>query len=66
MIYNALFFQNPEKQKTKLELLGKQFEAERNTKTQKLKPKVIGCVWLNEKNECPEASKFEVKYLLYY
>jgi chromatin assembly factor 1 subunit A len=49
--------QNPEKQETKLKILGEQFEAERNTKTKKLKPKVIGCVWLNKNNTYPESSK---------
>lgn len=42
---------NPETQKFKLKVLGQQFESERNTKTSKLKPKIIGCVWRGCKNE---------------
>ena len=53
--------QNPETQKTKLKLMGEQFEAERNTKTKKIKPKVIGCIWLNGNNAYPENSK-SLKY----
>ncbi|XP_011504216.1 PREDICTED: chromatin assembly factor 1 subunit A-B [Ceratosolen solmsi marchali] len=45
---------NPEKQQTKLKILGEQFEAERNIKTKKLKPKVIGCIWLNKNNAYPQ------------
>ncbi|KAK2587349.1 hypothetical protein KPH14_003066 [Odynerus spinipes] len=44
----------PESQKFKLKILGEQFEAERNEKTLKLKPKIIGCVWLGPNNTYPE------------
>lgn len=40
----------PETQKFKLKLLGEQFESERNTKTSKLKPKIIGCIWRQKEN----------------
>ncbi|OAD57470.1 Chromatin assembly factor 1 subunit A-A [Eufriesea mexicana] len=43
----------PETQKFKLKLLGEQFESERNTKTSKLKPKIIGCIWRGPDNEFP-------------
>ncbi|XP_046741414.1 chromatin assembly factor 1 subunit A-like [Diprion similis] len=45
---------SPETQKLKLKLLGEQFEAERKTKTSKIKPKVIGCVWQGSVNAFPE------------
>ncbi|XP_053995322.1 chromatin assembly factor 1 subunit A-B-like [Hylaeus anthracinus] len=41
---------SPETQKYKLKVLGEQFETERNTKTSKLKPKIIGCVWRGPEN----------------
>ncbi|XP_015175916.1 PREDICTED: chromatin assembly factor 1 subunit A-like [Polistes dominula] len=44
----------PETQKFKLKLLGEQFEAERTAKMSKLKPRIIGCVWLGENNSYPE------------
>lgn len=44
----------PETQKFKLKILGEQFEAERNEKTLRLKPKIIGCVWLGPDNAYPE------------
>ncbi|XP_076296625.1 uncharacterized protein LOC143216925 [Lasioglossum baleicum] len=40
----------PETQKFKLKVLGEQFESERNTKTAKLKPKIIGCIWRGMEN----------------
>lgn len=68
--FNLLFFhqvffiveiifhlQSPETQKFKLKVLGDEFEAERNEKTLKLKPKVIGCIWTNEHGTLPESSK---------
>lgn len=45
---------SPETQKVKLQLLGEQFECERQEKTSKLKPKVIGFVWQGPNNEFPE------------
>lgn len=44
---------NPEIQKFKLKLLGEQFESERNAKTAKLKPKIVGCVWRGHENKFP-------------
>ncbi|CAK9804527.1 Chromatin assembly factor 1 subunit A [Anthophora plagiata] len=41
----------PETQKFKLKALGEQFECERNTKTLKLKPKIIGCIWRGPENQ---------------
>ncbi|EFN76991.1 hypothetical protein EAI_02453 [Harpegnathos saltator] len=41
---------SPQTQKMKLKLLGEQFEAERKTKTHKLQPKIIGCVWQGPSN----------------
>ncbi|KOC66290.1 Chromatin assembly factor 1 subunit A [Habropoda laboriosa] len=42
---------SPETQKFKLKVLGEQFECERNTKTSKLKPKIIGCIWRGSENQ---------------
>ncbi|KAK9305181.1 hypothetical protein QLX08_003701 [Tetragonisca angustula] len=44
---------NPEIQKFKLKLLGEQFESERNAKTAKLKPKIVGCIWKERENKFP-------------
>lgn len=42
----------------KLKILGEQFEAERNVKTYKLKPKIIGCIWQGPGNSFPESSEY--------
>nr|XP_033326883.1 chromatin assembly factor 1 subunit A-B [Megalopta genalis]XP_033326884.1 chromatin assembly factor 1 subunit A-B [Megalopta genalis]XP_033326886.1 chromatin assembly factor 1 subunit A-B [Megalopta genalis] len=44
----------PETHKFKLKVLGEQFESERNTKTSKLKPKIVGCVWRGLENSFSE------------
>lgn len=44
---------SPETQKFKLKVLGEQFELERNSKTCKLKPKIIGCIWRGSDNKLP-------------
>ncbi|XP_043799861.1 chromatin assembly factor 1 subunit A-B-like [Apis laboriosa] len=44
---------SPETQKVRLKLLGEQFESERNTKTSKLKPKIIGIIWRGPDNNFP-------------
>ncbi|XP_076231223.1 uncharacterized protein LOC143177244 isoform X2 [Calliopsis andreniformis] len=45
---------SPETQKFKLKILGEQFDMERNAKTMKLKPKVIGCIWRGAENTFSE------------
>lgn len=55
---------SPQTQKMKLKILGEQFEAERNTKTHKLKPKIIGCIWQGPGNSFPEYIPSKVKELL--
>ncbi|KAG7197930.1 hypothetical protein KM043_016167 [Ampulex compressa] len=55
----------PETQKFKLKILGEQFEAERNAKTSKLKPKIIGCIWQGAENTFPENTPSKtVEFLL--
>ncbi|XP_050452579.1 chromatin assembly factor 1 subunit A-B [Cataglyphis hispanica] len=54
----------PQTQKMKLKILGEQFEAERNTKTYKLKPKIIGCIWQGSDNSFPESVSTKVKEFL--
>lgn len=44
---------SPETQKVRLKLLGEQFESERNAKTSKLKPKIIGIIWRGPDNNFP-------------
>lgn len=44
---------SPETQKVRLKLLGEQFESERNAKTSKLKPKIIGVIWRGADNNFP-------------
>ncbi|XP_015117350.1 chromatin assembly factor 1 subunit A [Diachasma alloeum] len=43
-----------ELQKDKLKILEEEFEAEMKTKTSKIKPKVVGCIWLGILNSYPE------------
>jgi hypothetical protein len=42
----------------KLKILGEQFEAERNAKMHKLKPKIIGCIWEGAGNSFPEFGEY--------
>ncbi|XP_066590749.1 chromatin assembly factor 1 subunit A-B-like isoform X2 [Prorops nasuta] len=45
---------SPEMRKFKLKLLGEEFDAERNSKISKLKPRIIGCIWQGLDNSFPE------------
>lgn len=46
---------SPEAQKARLQLMQIEFEEEMKKKTEKLKPRIIGCVWLhNDATEPPE------------
>ncbi|XP_076748664.1 uncharacterized protein LOC143422124 isoform X2 [Xylocopa sonorina] len=42
---------SPETQKFKLKVLGEQFESERKSRTSKLKPKILGCIWRGADNK---------------
>ncbi|KAL6258530.1 hypothetical protein P5V15_010487 [Pogonomyrmex californicus] len=55
---------SPQTQKIKLKILGEQFEAERNAKTYKLKPKIIGCIWQGPDNLFPESIPAKIKEFL--
>jgi len=43
------FFQSPEMLKIKLKLLELEFEEEMKQKTERLKPRLIGCIWVDSK-----------------
>jgi chromatin assembly factor 1 subunit A len=50
----------PETQKAKLKILQQEFAAEMKKKTEKIKPRLIGCVWVNLTNDdgqaqCPDS-----------
>ncbi|XP_012282011.1 chromatin assembly factor 1 subunit A [Orussus abietinus] len=55
---------SPETQKVKLKLLGEEFEAERNEKTAKIKPKVIGCIWQDAEGRYPKNTTSHVVQFL--
>lgn len=44
-------------QKEKLKLLGEEFEAERKEKTERIKPRLVGCIWIPNNVTNPENSK---------
>lgn len=41
-----------------MKLLGEEFESERNTKTSKLKPKIIGIIWRGPDNNFPPNGEY--------
>jgi hypothetical protein len=43
------FFQSPEMIKIKLKLMELEFEEEMKQKTERLKPCVLGCIWIDSK-----------------
>lgn len=45
---------SPEAQKVKLKLRQDEFNDEMKKKTEKIKPRLIGCIWVNETGGCPE------------
>ncbi|KXJ69338.1 hypothetical protein RP20_CCG027641 [Aedes albopictus] len=47
---------SPETQKAKLKILQQEFAAEMKKKTEKIKPRLIGCLWENGPGEAPECS----------
>ncbi|XP_055677413.1 chromatin assembly factor 1 subunit A [Lutzomyia longipalpis] len=46
---------SPEMQKAKLKLLQQEFADEMKKKTEKLKPRLIGCIWQSESGEKPDS-----------
>lgn len=46
---------SPESQKAKLKLLKNEFEEEMKSKMQKIKPRVIGCIWYKKEGKVDEA-----------
>ncbi|XP_011873816.1 PREDICTED: chromatin assembly factor 1 subunit A-B [Vollenhovia emeryi] len=55
---------SPQTQKMKLKILGERFEAERNAKTYKLKPKIVGCIWQGPDNSFPAFISPKIKEFL--
>lgn len=47
---------SPETQKAKLKIMQQEFAAEMKKKTEKIKPRLIGCLWENGPGEGPECS----------
>lgn len=55
----------PEAQKAKLKILQQEFAAEMKKKTEKIKPRLIGCIWMNGDEDdtgCSKSSNTEKKY----
>lgn len=59
LTFQFYYPQSPETQKVRLKLLGEQFESERNTKTSKLKPKIIGIIWRGADNNFPSNGEYD-------
>lgn len=56
---------SPEAQKAKLKILQQEFAAEMKKKTEKIKPRLIGCIWMNgdeDENGCSMGNDLEKKY----
>lgn len=52
----------PEAQKAKLKILQQEFAAEMKKKTEKIKPRLIGCIWMNGDEDETGCSNTEKKY----
>ena len=52
----------PETQKAKLKILQQEFAAEMKKKTEKIKPRLIGCIWLNGDEDDEGATLSPKKY----
>ena len=53
---------SPETQKAKLKILQQEFAAEMKKKTEKIKPRLIGCIWLNGDEDLDGATLSPKKY----
>lgn len=53
---------SPETQKAKLKILQQEFAAEMKKKTEKIKPRLIGCVWMNGDEDFDGATLSPKKY----
>lgn len=62
---DAMEDNHPEAQKAKLKILQQEFAAEMKKKTEKIKPRLIGCIWMNgdeDENGCSKSSGVDKKY----
>lgn len=56
---------HPEAQKAKLKILQQEFAAEMKKKTERIKPRLIGCIWMNgdeDENGCSRSDDRDKKY----
>lgn len=56
---------HPEAQKAKLKILQQEFAAEMKKKTEKIKPRLIGCMWMNgdeDEHGCSKSGSTEKKF----
>lgn len=56
---------HPEAQKAKLKILQQEFAAEMKKKTEKIKPRLIGCIWMNgdeDENGFSKSGEMDKKY----
>lgn len=59
---------HPEAQKAKLKILQQEFAAEMKKKTEKIKPRLIGCIWLNgdeDENGCTLDKKYHCSDIIW-
>lgn len=57
MFIYVIILKPKEVQKEKLKLLGEEFEAEIKKKTERIKPRLVGCIWIPNNVTNPENSK---------
>ena len=58
----------PETQKAKLKIRQQEFAAEMKKKTEKIKPRLIGCIWMNgdeDENGCTMEKKFHCSDIIW-
>jgi chromatin assembly factor 1 subunit A len=59
---------HPETQKAKLKILQQEFAAEMKKKTEKIKPRLIGCIWMNgdeDENGCTMDKKYHCSDIIW-
>lgn len=52
-----IILKTKEVRKEKLKLLGEEFEAEIKKKTERIKPRLVGCIWIPNNVTNPENGK---------
>lgn len=59
-----IVLKSEEAQKEKLKLLGEEFEAEIKKKTQRIKPRLVGCIWIPNNVTNPENGNIQIYFLI--